>query len=157
MLWLNKMQNICSFLSGEWHMKRVLIVDDQMSVKLLIKSILESLSLPLTVEFASDGLDAITRARRHSPDLVITDIFMPKMDGIELIEQLRMYVPNLKIIAISDSDIHHDKTPLYLECANLVGADYCLKKRELVSELAGYVRQCFTGTPCPPTTLVTKG
>ncbi|GLQ31120.1 response regulator transcription factor [Litoribrevibacter albus] len=126
-------------------MKRVLIVDDQASIKLFIKSILDSIGVPMIVEFASDGREAIKAISTELPDLVITDIFMPRMDGIELIEHILPLENRPTIIAITDSDIHHDGTSLYLECAKLVGSDYCLRKCDLVSELAKLAKGCLNG------------
>ncbi|MFC3150408.1 response regulator transcription factor [Litoribrevibacter euphylliae] len=126
-------------------MKRVLIVDDQTSIKLFVKSILDGVGASLVVEFAADGYEAQELIKKQLPDLVITDIFMPRMDGIELIEYLKTLEPRPVIIAMTDSDISHDGTSLYLECAKLVGADYCLRKSDLVTNLAGVVKSCLTG------------
>lgn len=136
--------------NGGCFMKRVLIVDDQTSIKLFVKSILDSVGEPLVVEFAADGYEATELIKRHLPDLVITDIFMPRMDGIELIEYLKALDPRPVIIAMTDSDIKHDGTSLYLECAKLVGADNCLRKSDLVTELASVAKNCLKERTLPP-------
>lgn len=72
---------------------------------------------------AGDGCEATVLARNYCPDLVITEIFMPRKDGLELIQDLRHIYPFIKIIALSKTTKH-----LYLKLAQLLGADLALKK-----------------------------
>lgn len=65
----------------------VLIVEDSPTQLLILKNLLENNGYK--VERAVDGEDALTCARREKPDLIISDIFMPKMDGYELCEALK--------------------------------------------------------------------
>lgn len=67
--------------------KKALIVDDSASMRNLVKTVLHKLGFdPIT---AQDGRKALRIAQNDNVDLVITDINMPNMDGIELIGQLR--------------------------------------------------------------------
>lgn len=66
---------------------RVLIVDDDVSVRLMCAANLEAEGLH--VFEAVDGLDALEQARRERPDLIITDVAMPRLDGFQLAERLR--------------------------------------------------------------------
>ena len=76
---------------------RILIVDDEPSVRNLIKT-----SLPAyDVSEASDGEEALTSIRVDPPDLVISDLRMPNMDGFELAEHLEQEFPHLPVIALS--------------------------------------------------------
>ena len=83
----------------------ILIVDDEPSVRNLIKT-----SLPAYyISEASDGEEALTSIRADPPDLVISDLRMPKMDGFELAKHLEQEFPHLPVIALSgqvqDGDI----------------------------------------------------
>ena len=53
------------------------------------------------MQTAPDGLDALTVVARDSPDLVITDLYMPELDGAGLIARLRSERPDLPIIVVS--------------------------------------------------------
>lgn len=66
---------------------RILVVDDEQAVCNLLVSFLESLSYQ--VETAPDGLAGLDKYARGRFDLVITDLSMPNMDGIELVKQIR--------------------------------------------------------------------
>lgn len=66
---------------------RVLIVDDAAPVRLVCAANLEAEGLHVLE--AADGLDALEQARRERPDLVLTDVTMPGLDGFQLAERLR--------------------------------------------------------------------
>jgi CheY-like chemotaxis protein len=66
---------------------RVLIVDDDASVRLVCAVNLKAEGLHVLE--AADGLDALEQARRERPDLVLTDVTMPGLDGFQLAERLR--------------------------------------------------------------------
>lgn len=68
-------------------MKTALVVDDSSSIRSIVTGLLDQEGFR-TVE-ASDGLDALDRAEEVKPDVVITDLHMPSLDGIGLISQLR--------------------------------------------------------------------
>ena len=76
---------------------RVLIVDDEASVCDLVREALTNYE----VEEASDGTEAMKAVETDPPDLVITDIRMPHMDGTALLKAVRIIAPNLPIIALS--------------------------------------------------------
>jgi CheY-like chemotaxis protein len=71
---------------------------------------------------AQDGLEAKSLAKRHSLDLIVTDISMPNEDGLGMIRAMRKAHPELKIIAISGKD------PEILMDAKLLGAQVALRK-----------------------------
>jgi CheY-like chemotaxis protein len=76
----------------------ILVVDDDEDIRLLLKEYLQAKGLEVVV--ARDGKDAIDLAARQVPDLVITDLLLPKEHGIEVMRELkdRFFTP---IIAIS--------------------------------------------------------
>lgn len=67
--------------------KRILVVDDSITARTLEKSILEAAGY--SVETAVDGTEAIDRLMRHAFDLVVSDVQMPKMDGLGLVRALK--------------------------------------------------------------------
>lgn len=77
----------------------VLLVDDEQGAREQVNSILELL-FP-TVYSAQDGLDALEVYKEKKPDIIITDITMPRMDGFGLIKEVRLLKPNQKIIVMS--------------------------------------------------------
>ncbi|MEI8340170.1 MAG: response regulator [Verrucomicrobiota bacterium] len=80
---------------------KILVCDDNSAVKMIISSVLESLGRQL--EFACDGQDALEKiqAAPNSFDLLITDILMPRLTGIELVEKIRALNLPMKVIMIT--------------------------------------------------------
>ncbi|HNY65171.1 MAG TPA: response regulator [Deltaproteobacteria bacterium] len=81
---------------------RILIIDDDDGVREVLRLMLEGDGYE--VESVSNGYDGVDRFRRNGADLVITDIVMEGMDGVETIMELRLISPSVKIIAISGGD-----------------------------------------------------
>ncbi|MGA3169704.1 MAG: hybrid sensor histidine kinase/response regulator [Chthoniobacteraceae bacterium] len=103
--------------------KRVLVVDDSLTVRELERKLLEARGYE--VEVAVDGMDGWNAARSNPHDLIITDVDMPRMDGIELVSLIRKD-PGLKskpVMIVSYKDREQDRTR-GLEA----GADFYLTK-----------------------------
>ncbi|MEL6553422.1 MAG: hybrid sensor histidine kinase/response regulator [Cyanobacteria bacterium J06621_11] len=103
--------------------KKVLVVDDSMTVRAMEKKLLQNQGY--AVDIAVDGADGWNAVRTQNYDLVITDIDMPRLNGIELIEKLRDYKPTQKlpVIVVSYKDRQAD------QLAGLAaGANYYLTK-----------------------------
>lgn len=79
---------------------RVLVVDDDPDVALLVKVLLERRA-GSTVEIAPDGVSALAAVGRFAPDVVVTDIEMPGLSGLELLEELRRCVPGTPVIVMT--------------------------------------------------------
>ena len=80
-------------------MTQVLLVDDDSIVLDTLAQILEGAGYD--VRAVSSGADALESYQHQRPDVVVTDIIMPEMDGIEFIQRVRQLDPSAKIIAIS--------------------------------------------------------
>jgi CheY-like chemotaxis protein len=80
-------------------MPRILIVDDSDAQLEFMAAVLRAGGHD--VALASDGLEALKRFEQFRPDLVITDIYMPECDGVELVLQLRRRKSSVPVIAIS--------------------------------------------------------
>ena len=74
--------------------ERILVVDDNADMRGFLQRLLET---RWHVETAADGLAALEQIRRHPPDLVIADIMMPRMDGLELLQTLRNEGPTAQL------------------------------------------------------------
>jgi YesN/AraC family two-component response regulator len=94
-------------------MKRILVVDDNTLMRKLIVNAFKRDDL----EFyeASDGTEGLRMLTERHYDLVVTDIIMPNMEGIELILETKHHFPGLNIIAISGGE------PFYLYMAKKLG------------------------------------
>lgn len=96
-------------------MKRILIVEDNTIMRKLIVNLFNEENIESRE--ASNGLEGIRMVRELHFDLVITDIIMPKMEGIEFINLLKKDHPAIKIVAISGAK------PYYLYMAKKLGTD----------------------------------
>jgi CheY-like chemotaxis protein len=94
---------------------RILVVDDEIQVRGAIARMLHDAGYE--VAECGDGQSAILAYRRQEADLVLCDLFMPDMDGVEVIRLLRSEFPGVKIIAISGggSDRSFDLLPLAMQ------------------------------------------
>ncbi|MBD2843643.1 response regulator [Paenibacillus sp. IB182496] len=108
-------------------MYTVLIAEDSKPILRNIRSHLESLGLPLAVAAtAANGEEALERLRERPVDILLTDIRMPKLGGMELIEQAKAVAPHLKVVLISGySDFEYTRQALSLQVF-----DYLLKPVE---------------------------
>lgn len=82
-------------------MALVLIVDDDEVVRTLISGLLDAMEHEAIA--VQNGVDALQAYQHHAIDLVITDIYMPDMDGLELIRKIHAARPAAPIIAMSGS------------------------------------------------------
>ena len=105
-------------------MALILVVDDDRFYLSIIRQILEN-ARHQVIE-TTDGAEAIEIYREHKPAIVITDIFMPGMDGNEVIRVLRSIDAGMGIIAISAGGAFYDID--FLETAKKLGADAILRK-----------------------------
>lgn len=110
-------------------MATILVMDDEAPIRTLLRTALESAGH--RVIEASDGRSGIDLYRRHSPDVVITDILMPDLNGLDTIIELTREFLNVKVIAISGMRAESGM----LDTAKLLGARHTLRKPFSVQEL----------------------
>ncbi len=108
-------------------MKQILVVDDNIPFSNMLKQLLEKEGY--SVKTAANGREAIEliEADKIRPDLIITDIIMPEMEGLEFIRKIKVKYARLKIIAISGGG-RHISAILPLKTAQLLGVDRIFEK-----------------------------
>lgn len=120
-------------------MAHILVVDDSPPIRDLCTLVLERDGH--RIDTAENGRIALDHIRAHAPDLVITDIVMPEMDGLDLIGAVRGERPDLPMIAMSGN---LPQSGAYLEIAEQVGADLCIAKPFAISDLRAAVARALT-------------
>jgi len=115
-------------------MADILIIDDDKQMRRLLTRILQGAGH--AVREAENGRGGIELFRQQRPALVISDIVMPDMEGIETIRALRTEGPVVPIIAISGGS-----DPIYLRAATALGATASLEKPFAAAELLALVAE----------------
>ena len=119
-------------------MARILIADDETSVIMVLREMLTRLGYD--VVSAPEATQALGLVSMGYIDLVITDLVMPNVSGVELIAELKKRSPELKIIAVSGGSLEEGPDG-YLHQAQKAGVDRCLKKPFTLSALSEMVKE----------------
>jgi DNA-binding NarL/FixJ family response regulator len=119
---------------------RVLVVDDQLLIRESIAALLDIQPGITVVGTAGDGREAIDRALESRPDVVLMDVRMPIMDGIEAVAVLRQRAPDCRVMMLTTFDDEE-----YVVQALRTGASGYLLKDRPARELAEAVRLAYTG------------
>ncbi|GED14578.1 response regulator transcription factor [Aneurinibacillus migulanus] len=119
-------------------MKKILVVDDEQSIVTLLEFNLQKAGFEVIK--TGDGPTAVTLAETEKPDLIVLDIMLPGMDGMEVCKKLRMEKINTPILMLTAKDEEFDKI-LGLE----LGADDYMTKpfspREVVARVKAILRR----------------
>jgi DNA-binding NarL/FixJ family response regulator len=118
---------------------RVLLVDDHAILREGIKALLEKQDDIEVVAEAADGREAISRVAQFRPDVVVLDISMPMMDGLESTRQMKRDNPDIKVLVLT----MHDNEEYFFQLLRAGASGYVTKKsvsRELVSAIEAVYR-----------------
>jgi two-component system, chemotaxis family, chemotaxis protein CheY len=123
-------------------MKRILLVDDVPAVRLSIRAALEAAGYRIME--AADGKEALSLLDSQAVDLIVTDLWMPNLDGVELLKRLRASNADVRVIAISGGGM---RKPIDVSAAlaQTWGADAVLYKPFDNEDLVAEVRRLLPG------------
>jgi DNA-binding NarL/FixJ family response regulator len=119
---------------------RVLIADDQAMVRSGLRMILESAGDIEVVAEAADGAEAVRVSRRERPDVVLMDVRMPEMDGLEATRQITGDQPEVRVMVLTTFDLDD-----YVYGALRAGASGFLLKDAPADDLIAAVRVVAAG------------
>jgi len=119
---------------------RLMLVDDHDVVRVGLKTFLETQEGFQVVGEARNGQEAIERAIELQPDVILMDITMPGMDGLEATRRLRCECPSCLILALT---VHDDKQ--YFSQMLIAGASGYITKQAAADDLVAAIRTVATG------------
>jgi DNA-binding NarL/FixJ family response regulator len=125
---------------------RVLIADDQAMVRAGLRLILENRPDMEVVAEAADGEEAVAAAGRHSPDVVLMDVRMPRLDGIEATRQIISELRSTRVLVLTTFDVDE-----YVFKALQAGASGFMLKESSPEQLISAIQLVAGGThsSCP--------
>lgn len=125
--------------SGDTGAPRVLIADDEELIRTGFRLILTSRGIDVVGE-AADGMQAVTEAERLRPDVLLMDIRMPHLDGLQAAKRVLGLLPHCRVLMLTTFDLDH-----YVYAALAAGASGFLLKDVTAAHLAAAVRLVNTG------------
>lgn len=114
---------------------RILIVDDNQGVRRGLERIVAAEEGWQVCDEAENGMEAIDKTRQLHPDVVLLDVSMPEMDGLETARHIRREFPEIKIVILS----LHDPAGMKQRALD-AGANACLDKLSVATDLVSVIR-----------------
>jgi DNA-binding NarL/FixJ family response regulator len=118
---------------------RILIAEDNALLRGVLRDALAEAGMTVVAE-AGDGAEAVAMAEQSTPDVVVMDMRMPNVDGIEATEQIAKATWAMPVVVLSAYD-----EPQMIEAALAAGAASCLKKGVGLDELIEAIRAARRG------------
>lgn len=119
---------------------KLLLVDDHTIVREGIKAFLSTQDDLKIVADAGNGQEAIEAAKKYSPDVILMDINMPTMNGLEAVSRLKRHAPNSKILMLT----MHDNREYIAKVSRLGARGYLMKDTE-PSEMVEAIHEVYDG------------
>ena len=123
----------------------ILIVDDTAQLRELMREIVAEASDLHVVGEAADGAEAMRLVEELRPDIVLLDLVIPQLSGLEVLRWIKMEHPKIKVIIVT---VHDEDA--YRQAAEASGADAYLLKKTLGTVLLPTVRRVSGSMPPPP-------
>lgn len=127
------------------HIPRILIVDDQESVRKALRNLLDTQSHFALCGEARDGNEALQKAMELNPQVIVMDISMPGLDGLEATRRIVKALPNVEVLIFTQYDSAHAE-----RAAREAGARGYLLKTEAAKRLVPALEQISRHEPFFP-------
>ena len=114
---------------------RILVVDDNADIRVLVTFVLSRDPAFVLVGEAENGESALAFVRQHRPDVVVMDLLMPSVGGLEATRQIKLESPGTKVLVLTS--LNDDQT---ISAAFVNGADFFLDKRDIATRLVPAIR-----------------
>lgn len=124
---------------------KILLVDDNQDFRSFLRRLLEKDQDFSVVGEASDGLEAIDRVHALPPDIILMDLAMPRLNGLESTQAIKAERPETKVIIFTQY-----QEDAYRRAAAEYGADAFLPKTTGLADLLAIIRQLTEGDPDEP-------
>jgi DNA-binding NarL/FixJ family response regulator len=124
---------------GSSALKRILLVDDFEPFRKVVRSLIKSPEFVISCE-VSDGLEAVQKTEELRPDLILLDIGLPSLNGIEVARRIRLLAPESKIIFLTA-----ESSPEFVREALNLGAQGYVVKTRVASDLLAAVESVLQG------------
>ena len=108
-------------------MSKILIIEDEAAIRRVLKKIISEESKDYQVDEAADGLIGLDMIKKQDYDLIMSDIKMPKMDGVEVLQKVKVSHPEIPVIMISG----HGDLDTAVETMRMGAFDYISKPPDL--------------------------
>jgi len=143
---------------------RIAIVNDGLLAAEALRRVIARAGAHEVAWIAHDGADAVLRCERDRPDLILMDLFMPNLDGVEATRQIMAKTPCAIVIATAQVNDHTGKVfeamgagaldavsvPVFSDSENLDGAQELLAKIETINKLLGSPKRVKPAAAAPP-------
>lgn len=130
--------------SAEGMLIKALVVDDSPFILKTLSSLLKGQGHLQLVGTATDGYRAVRRAMEQDPDLVLIDLHLPGINGLEATRRIKVHSPATVVIMVTADD-----TPEIRAAATAAGADGFIGKQHIFTQLPAAIRKLFPGNGAP--------
>jgi NarL family two-component system response regulator LiaR len=119
---------------------RIMLVDDHIKIHRSIAAVIDYIDGMELIAQASNGEEAIQLCREYMPDVILMDVIMPQMDGIEATRIIHEAFPSVKILALSSFEDEESVRDMLL-----AGASGYILKNSSIDDLSSTIRSIFAG------------
>jgi DNA-binding NarL/FixJ family response regulator len=122
---------------------KLVVADDQEIIRQGIASMLSDEEIEIVAE-AANGIEAIEKALKHRPNVLLMDVMMPELDGLDALEKLRDQSPQTRVVMMSAHD-----NPTYIARSVALGADGFILKDVPADEFVAAIQRAARGEAPP--------